>query len=296
MLSYLYLALITLAEATIGVFVKLTGNHVPIFTLNCYRAGLAFLFLLAAVPFIKRKFWEMDRFDIMPSFFIGLFIALQISLFNFAMTMAPIANVVIFWSIAPSFVFLFSWFFLEEKVHRRHIMIFVLSLAGIIIAKPLEGGAMMGNLIALCSGITYAAMVTYMRYEGKDESPIMVVWYMGVATLLLAPFVFIYGTGDIFFMQHYPALGFDLPILVWVVGLGAFSTGVAYLFISLVLKHISANVYSLVDIIVSPVVAAFFGYLLFGEIPSENMIYGGVLLILSGFWLNREMSKVSKSG
>lgn len=168
-------------------------------------------------------------------------------------------------------------------------MIFSLALAGIIIAKPLQGGAMVGNIIALCSGLTYAAMVTYMRYEGQDESPSMVVWYMGVATLLLSPFVLIYGTGDMFFMQHYPALGFELPAIVWVAGLGVFSTGVAYLFISLVLQRISANVYSLVDIIVSPVVAAFFGYLIFGEIPTQNMIYGGTLLILSGFWLSRNM-------
>lgn len=289
MKTLIQLALITLAEATIGVFVKLTGDAVPVFTLNCYRVGFAFLFLLVTVPFIKRDFWEMDRDDIKPLFFIGLFIALQISLFNIAMTLAPIANVVIFWSVAPFFVFIFSWFFLGEKAQKTHIMIFILALAGVVIAKPLQGGAMIGNVIALCSGVTYAAMVTYMRYEGRDESPSMVVWYMGVATLLLLPTFFIFGTGDITVGQYYPALGLDLPVIIWVLGLGVFSTGVAYLFISLVLQRISANVYSLVDIIVSPVVAAFFGYLIFGEVPSEHMIYGGGLLILSGFWLTRNM-------
>lgn len=289
MKPYFYLALITVAEATIGVFVKLVGDAVPIFTLNFYRVGFAFLFLLITVPFIKRNFWEMDRDDIKPMFFIGLFIALQISLFNTAMSLAPIANVVIFWSVAPFFVFTFSWFFLNEKAKRRHILIFLVALTGIFIARPLEGDAMLGNVIALTSGLTYAAMVTYMRYEGRDESPSMVVWYMGVAALLLSPALFIVGPGEVLLMQSYPALGLALPVILWVLGLGVFSTGVSYLFISLVLQRISANVYSLVDIIVSPVVAALLGFIVFGEVPAAGMVYGGALLILSGFWLTSGM-------
>jgi drug/metabolite transporter (DMT)-like permease len=289
MKSLFYLTCITLAEATIGVFVKLTGDAVPVFSLNFYRGVFAFVFLLATVPFIKRDFWEMDRDDIQPLIFIGLFIALQMSLFNIAMTLAPIANVVIFWSIAPFFVFIFSWIFLDEPAKKSHILIFIIALAGIFIAQPLKGEGMMGNIIALCSGCTYAGMVTYMRYEGRDESPSMVVWYIGVATLFLLPGIFIYGPGEIFQMNNYPALGMDLPVILWVVALGAFSTGVAYLFISLVLQRLSANVYSLVDIIVSPLVAAVFGFLVFGEVPSSNMIYGGVLLLASGFWLTWNM-------
>lgn len=289
MKNLFYLTSITLAEASIGVFVKLSGDAIPVFTLNCYRVGFAFLFLLATVPFIKRNFWEMDQDDIKPLFFIGLFIAMQISLFNIAMTLAPIANVVIFWSVAPLFVFVFSWFFLKEKARKTHILIFLIALVGIFIAKPLKGTAYLGNVIALCSGLTYAAMVTYMRYEGRDESPSMVVWYMGVATLLLSPALFVFGPGEVFLMQSYPALGIKLPIMFWVICLGAFSTGVAYLFISLVLQNISANVYSLVDIIVSPIVAAAFGYLVFNEVPSTSLIYGGILLLAAGFWLTWDM-------
>ena len=57
------------------------------------------------------------------------------------------------------------------------------------------------------------------------------------------------------------------------------------------LKQINANVYALVDIIVSPVVAASLGYLVFAEVPARGMILGGGLLLLSGFWLTREMSR-----
>ncbi len=287
--KYLYLTLITLAEATIGVFVKLTGDSVPVFTLNFYRVFFAFLFLLATVPFIKKDFWRLDQNNAKPIVIIGIFIVLQISLFNIAMTLAPIANVVIFWSIAPFFVFIFSYWFLNERAQKQHIFIFIIALTGIIIAKPLKTEAIWGNLTALTSGISYAALVSYMRYMGKSESPSMVVWFMAIASLILLPTLFIFGPGSVFKLIDYAAIDMKLPILLWVICLGVFSTGVAYLFISLVLRNLTANVYSLVDIIVSPIVASLLGYLIFNEVPSINMIFGGLLLLASGFWLNREM-------
>jgi len=83
----------------------------------------------------------------------------------------------------------------------------------------------------------------------------------------------------------------SLPVLTWALGLGVISTGFAYFGISIVLKSISANVYSLVDIIVSPVVAATFGWLIFSELPGNRTIYGGALLLAAGFWLTRKMNR-----
>jgi len=282
--------LVTLAEATIGVFVKLVGDSVPIFTLNFYRVFFAFLFLLLVVPFIDKKFWKIDKGDIKSVLIIGALIALQISFFNIAMSMAPIANVVIFWSVAPFFVFIFSTLFLKEKVKKEHVFIFLIAFIGILIAKPLSGGNALGNIIALADGAIYAALVTYMRHEGKTDSVNHVSWYMFMACIYLSPALFIFGSGDITGFISYQSLGIQVPVIVWIVCLGMISTGVAYFFISLVLKKINASVYSLVDIIVSPIVAAFFGYLVFNEIPGINMAYGAALLLLSGFWLSNYMS------
>ncbi|PSO44649.1 hypothetical protein BRC21_01070, partial [Candidatus Saccharibacteria bacterium SW_7_54_9] len=53
MKTFLSLLAVTLAEATIGVFVKLTGDAVPIFTLNFYRVLFAAFFLGVAMTFIN---------------------------------------------------------------------------------------------------------------------------------------------------------------------------------------------------------------------------------------------------
>ncbi|MDA3949012.1 MAG: EamA family transporter [Spirochaeta sp.] len=283
------LLLITLSEATIGVFVKLTDGLIPINTLNFYALAAAAVFLLITFPLTGNKN-DWPRGNLRDTLIVGLLIALQISVFNFAMTLAPIANVVIFWSVAPFFTFIFSAIFLGEKPKLSYVAIFGIALVGIVVAKPLSGGNMTGNLIALADGAVYAAMVTYMRYEGKTETDNDIAWSMLVGAIVLAPSIFIFGPGKVSAMIAYPALGVELPVLLWALCLGVVSTGFAYFGISLVLKKIHANTYSLVDIIVSPVVASFLGFLIFGEIPGTGMIVGGALLLGSGFWLSKEMS------
>lgn len=285
------LLLVTLAEATIGVFVKLTGDAVPIYTLNFYRVLFAALFLAVGMSFISRGFWRFPRDNLRDIVILGALVAAQISFFNIAMTLAPIANVVIFWSVAPFFVFIFSWLFLDEPAQRKHVLIFIVAILGLVIARPLEGGNMLGNLIALGDGAIYAGLVTFMRHERNTESTNDVFWYMLVATIILLPALFIFGPGAVMSVSEFGLFGLDVPTLLWVIGLGVVSTGVAYMFITVALNRISANVYSLVDIVVSPIVAAVFGYLIFNEVPSTNLIYGGVLLLGAGFWLARTMTQ-----
>jgi drug/metabolite transporter (DMT)-like permease len=134
-------------------------------------------------------------------------------------------------------------------------------------------------------------MVTYMRHEGKTEAGNDIAWSMLAAALLLSPAVALFGPGAVTATIHYAALGADLPVILWAAGLGVVSTGFAYFGISIVLKTLNANVYALVDIIVSPVVASTLGYLIFAEVPAQGMIYGGALLLGAGFWLTREMSQ-----
>ena len=287
----LLLALITVSEATIGVFVKLTGDAIPIQTLNFYALTFAAALLALAIPRATGQPLRFPSGNLKDTVLIGALIAAQIGVFNYAMTLVPIANAVVFWSVAPFFVFIFSALFLGEPAKKSYLMIFGLALVGIVLAKPLEGGNWFGNLVALSDGAIYAAMVTYMRYEGRSETGNDIFWSVAAAAILLSPSLVLVGPGEVGKLLAYPELGVSLPVMLWAAGLGVVSTGFAYFGISLVLKQINANVYALVDIIVSPVVAASLGYLVFAEVPARGMILGGGLLLLSGFWLTREMSR-----
>lgn len=243
------------------------------------------------MPLAMGRRLRFPRGNVVDTLIIGALVATQISVFNFAMTLVPIANAVIFWSVAPFFTFIFSAVFLGEKARKSYILIFAVALVGIVLAKPLEGGHMLGNLVALGDGAIYAAMITYMRHEGKTETGNDIAWSMLAAALFLSPAPFLAGPGAAGAMIAYPALGMELPVLLWAGALAVVSTGFAYFGISIVLKTITADVYSLVDIIVSPVVASTLGYLIFGEVPARGMILDGALLLGAGFWLTREMSR-----
>lgn len=222
---------------------------------------------------------------------IGALIATQISVFNFAMTLVPIANAVIFWSIAPFFTFIFSAIFLDEPARKRHVVIFAVALLGVVLAKPLQGGNMVGNLVALGDGAIYAAMITYMRHEGKTETGNDIAWSMLTAAVLLSPALVLVGPGAVTATAPVPGSGLQVPVMLWAGGLGVISTGFAYFGISIVLKTLNANVYALVDVIVSPVIASLLGFLVFAEVPAPGMIYGGGLLLAAGAWLSRDMSR-----
>ncbi|XKE44203.1 DMT family transporter [Halomonas organivorans] len=293
--TLLLLALITISEATIGVFVKLTDGRIPIQTLTFYAMAFAAAFLFIARALATRQWPRFPKGNVKDTAIIGVLIAAQGGVFNFAMSLVPIANAVIFWSIAPFFVFIFSALFLGEKARRSYVLIFAVALIGITLANPLGGGHMLGNFVALATGAIYAAMVTYMRYEGKTETGNDIAWSLLVAALALSPFLLIAGPGQVATMIAYPALGVELPVMLWAAGLGIVSTGFAYFGISIVLKSLNANVYALVDIIVSPVVASSLGFLIFAEVPGRGMIYGGALLLGAGFWLTREMSRGRES-
>ena len=87
--------------------------------------------------------------------------------------------------------------FLGEPARYSYILIFALALFGIILANPLQEGNMLGNLVALSDGAIYAAMITYMRYEGKTETGNDIAWSMLIAALMLAPAVILAGPGAI---------------------------------------------------------------------------------------------------
>lgn len=291
MKTFIILVIITLSESTIGVFVKLTDGLIPVQTLTFYAFAFATAFLFAAVPYATKKELEFPYKNWKDSIIIGALIAAQSGLFNYAMTLVPIANAVIFWSVAPFFTFIFSWLFLSEPAKKSYIIIFLIALAGIAIAQPFQEGYMLGNMVALSVGAIYAAMVTYMRHEGITEAGNDIAWSMLVATIVMLPSLIFVGAGDFTAMIQYENLGISLPVMLWAACLGLISVGLAYFGISIVLKSINANLYSLIDVIVSPAVATMWGYLIFNEVPPLSMLYGGILLLSAGFWLTREMSR-----
>ena len=91
MKALLLLALITVSEATIGVFVKLSDGLIPVQTLTFYAMAFAAVFLFIARALASREWPRFPRGNVKDTVIIGALIAAQGGVFNYAMTLVPMA-------------------------------------------------------------------------------------------------------------------------------------------------------------------------------------------------------------
>ena len=141
----------------------------------------------------------------------------------------------------------------------------------------LEPGHLEGNLVALISGVTFAALFLGMKKNDQKFQQSSIFWGNILVALICIPFLF-----------SLEMISFsDL----WMVSfLGVFQIAFAYAFFASGLKRIfavEASIISMVEPVFNPV-WVFLGY---GETPSITAILGGVIIItaitvrtfLSGF-------------
>ncbi len=283
--SYLFLLLSCGLLGTIGVLVKLIGSSIPIMTLVFYRVLLAFLFLLAVVPFIDKNTFKISKKDLRDYFFIGLLFAVSFSFFVSAFFLAPIQNVALINAVYPFFVLIFAYFLLKERITLTKIITLVIAFIGMAIINPFNAGDhALGNFLSLMAALVYAFLLTLLRREDKTHSIGDVLWFFFFALVLLLPFPFIYGFGNV------------SSVIVYVLLIGFFSTGLAFLLLNLALERIEAEIVSITGIIVSPIVAIALGVLIIGEPLDAGVLEGGSLLILAGLYLETHSRKLKFLG
>ena len=113
-----------------------------------------------------------------------------------------------------------------------------------------------------------------MRRENKEHTIGAVVWFFFFSTILLLPFPFIFGWGNL-----------SGNIIWYVLGLGVLSTGFAYLFHNLALENIGAEVSSIFVMIVMPLSGILLAFFILEEGLNTRVIIGGIILIAAGIYL-----------
>jgi DME family drug/metabolite transporter len=129
----------------------------------------------------------------------------------------------------------------------------------------LEPGHLEGNLVALISGVTFAALFLGMKKNDQKFQQSSIFWGNILVALICIPFLF-----------SLEMISFsDL----WMVSfLGVFQIAFAYAFFASGLKRIfavEASIISMVEPVFNPV-WVFLGY---GEIPSFTAIIGGLIIL-----------------
>lgn len=285
---FVYVLLATVLSGTIGVLTKLSGTGIHYMTLNFYRIFFAFLFLLAVVPLLDKKTFKLTKQDAGGYFMIGLVMAIAMSLYTTAFLFAPVQNVVFLNHLAPFFVFVLGYFFLKEKITSTKIITLLIAIVGIAIINPFsfESHNGLGNSLALASAFFYSILMVGMRQADRTHTIGDVMWFFFFASVLLLPFPFIFGWG----FEYMSEIG------IFLVPLGLFSTGLAYLYYNLSMQKLEAETTSLMKTIVTPLVAIILAIIFLGEAVQLRVVIGGALLIIAGVYLEVHSSRLKQQG
>lgn len=187
-------------------------------------------------------------------------------LFCIANKMTTAANAIVLQFTAPIFVLLLSMAIWKKRPKKLDIITCAIVLAGVVcfFVDSLEMGGMVGNILALISGLTYAGV--FLLNEMPDGDPICSVFWGDVISVL---------TGLPFLLQE---TAFTPTALTSLVILGAFQVGLAYILICIGLKTtppVTASLISGIEPVLNPILVAVF----YHETIGTMALLGAVIVI-----------------
>ena len=279
-----YLIATAILWSTSGLFIKLI--HWNPMAISATRSGIAALVMLFFLnyPFLsiskstasKNKnilssLFSKDLFKKRKTTLLGaVSYALLGILFVIANKLTTSANAILLQFTAPIWVALFSHWFLKEKIRKSDWVAISISMFGMVLFffGDLNPGYIIGNLIAISSGVAMAFMVIFLKLE-KEGSALEVTLLGNVLTLLI---------GLPFFFLSTP----DLMSLFAILLLGTFQFGISYILYTAAIPHVSALEAILIPII-EPLLNPVWVFLFTKELPGGHAFLGGFIVIGSIF-------------
>ena len=244
--------------STGGMFIKLvTLNAIQISFFRSFFAAIVFAILFRKTVFYANGFTFINAFTY----------AAVLVLFVISTKMTTAANAIFLQYTAPIYVLIFEPIINKTRYEKINIITIVICFLGMILffMGELSPGHLTGNLLALLSGVAFAAFLLGMR-KNKNEYQFSSIFYGNILLILFC----------------FPSL-FDIRILSlsdfgMVSYLGIFQIGIAYAIFSYGLKRVYAIEASLISMI-EPVLNPVWVFLSYKEMPSFMAIIGGIIII-----------------
>ncbi len=182
------------------------------------------------------------------------------------------ANAILLQYTAPVYVALLSAWFLGERTRKADWIALTVTLfgMGLFFADELELKHTLGNIVAIVSGMFFAAMTLLLRKQ-KDGSPAeSIILGNLLAAAIGAPF-----------MLQAPAL----PIEGWaaLLVLGTVQLGLSYLLYARAVKHVLALELVLIPVL-EPILNPIWTWLAYDERPGRWAFLGGIVVLSAVLW------------
>jgi len=235
-----------------------------------FRSGVAALALLVLLPGARRTPGA-------PGIGVGVVYAATMILFVLANKLTTSANAIFLQSTAPLYLLLASPLLIAEPVRRTDLWFMAALAAGLTAfftgyEAPRETAPAppLGNLLALASGVTWAATVLGLRWMSTRSTdplamPPTLVAGNAIACLAALPLAL-------------PAVAISAIDVALVLFLGVFQIGLAYACLSVGITGVTALEASLL-LLLEPVLNPVWAWLLHGEAPGAWALAGGTIIL-----------------
>ena len=203
-------------------------------------------------------------------------------LFVTATKLTTSANAILLQYTGPIWVAIFGRPFLGERTTRLDWLMIGAVIAGMALffLDKLSSGGLLGNLVAICSGIAFGWFILFMRKQ-KDESTLETP-LLGNALAALIGIPFMFGRSP------------DLTGWAALTALGLLQLGLSYILFAAAVKHASALDSILVPTI-EPLLNPIWVFLLLGERPGPWALVGGAILLVAVTARSLLMARVTRA-
>lgn len=229
------------------------------YAITAFRSLVA---LIVLTPFVKHPKFPRNIYGILAVVcYIGLICTCVIST-----KLTTAANAILLQYTAPIYSMLFGCWIMKEPIRKKDILAILFLIGGMILFlyDGLSAGRMVGNLIALLSGVFYGLMGVFMRRDPTDNVAQNIFWGNLIAFFVMLPFI-----GKPEWTQ-----GNVLLIIV----MGVFQLGLPYVLYSKAVKAVTSLEITLITVL-EPIMNPIWVFLAEGETPGWYAAFGGAVVL-----------------
>ena len=192
----------------------------------------------------------------------------------------PFAENIAIYMIGPVITTILAFFILKEKISFLQIIVVIVGLIGaIIIADPNSQSFNLAIIFPFLAALCFAFFTISTKFLNSSDSNQTTLLFTAITgTFLSAPFI-------IFFWK-WPSL--NETILMFCLGLLA---TIGHFFFIEALKVINAS-FAAPFVYLTVMLAAFWGYIIYNEVPNQNTIIGAFLIIIAGLIITQLKKRI----
>lgn len=271
------------AIAFAPIFVRLadTGPVASAF----WRCALAVPILWAWLLLARSEVRGTREVPLLPLVLAGLSFAADLSVWHFSILFTTVANATVLANLTPIVVTLAGWLFWRRKVTRTFLAGMFVAIAGMfVLVGPnfaAGGRPLAGDALGALTAVFYAGYFLAIK-EARDaraSTARLMAWSTTITAAVLLPVALLMP------QPFWPSS----PQGWWVlVGLAVITQVVGQGLIAYAFAHLPASLSS-VSLLIQPVMAALFAWILFGEAIGP-LQFTGAAIVLAGIWMSRKGS------